>query len=106
MRDECVSYPGLYAMKRRNKRDECVTYLLLLAFIKLACITGAFYENGILREARDQGRRKIKRLLPVHCSGSSHVHYMNVAFQLVNSRSSQSIKIGIDKNRSQSNDFY
>ena len=99
MRDECVSYPVLYAMKRRNKRDECVTYLLLLTLMKLACITGAFYERGILREARDQQRRKIKRLLPVHCSGSSHVHCMNVAFQLVNSRSSQSIKIGIDKNR-------
>ena len=24
-RDECVSYPVLYATKRRNKRDECVT---------------------------------------------------------------------------------
>ena len=80
MRDQCVSYPVLYAMKRRNKRDECVTYLLLLAFMKLACITGAFYERGISREARDQGRRKIKCLLPVHRSGSSHVHYMNVEF--------------------------
>ena len=25
-----------------------------------------------------------KRLLPVHCSGFSHVHCMNVALQLVN----------------------
>ena len=25
-----------------------------------------------------------KRLLPVHCRGFSHVHYMNVALQLVN----------------------
>lgn len=25
-----------------------------------------------------EGRRKITRLLPVHCSGTSHVHYMNV----------------------------
>ena len=34
-------------------------------------------------ETRGVGE-KIKRLLPVHCSGSSHVHYMNVAPQLVN----------------------
>ena len=60
----------------------------------LACITDAFGakrgERGILGEARnecearDEGRREIERLLPFHCSGSSHVHYMNVAFQLVN----------------------
>ena len=43
-------------------------------------------ERGILRESRDgfKGKIKIKRLLPVHCSGSSHVHQMNVALQLVN----------------------
>ena len=43
-------------------------------------------ERGILRESRDGFKRKIKikRLLPVHCSGSSHVHQMNVALQLVN----------------------
>ena len=28
--------------------------------------------------------REMKCLLPVHCSGFSHVHYMNVAFELVN----------------------
>ena len=28
--------------------------------------------------------KKIKRLLPVLCSGSSHVHFMNVAVQLAN----------------------
>ena len=31
-----------------------------------------------------KGGEKIKRLLPVYCSGSFHVHYMNVALQLVN----------------------
>ena len=43
-------------------------------------------ERGILRESRDGFKRKIKikRLLPVHCYGSSHVHQMNVALQLVN----------------------
>ena len=55
---------------------------------KLACITDALWakwgEGFILREGRDWGRRKIKRLLPVHCSDSSHVHYINVASQLVN----------------------
>ena len=53
----------------------------------VACKTGALWakrgERGILREARDEGRRKKKGLLPVHCSGSSHVHCMNLAFQLV-----------------------
>ena len=44
--------------------------------IKLAYITGALWakrgKRGILREARDEERtQKIKRLLPVHCSGSS-----------------------------------
>ena len=62
--------------------------------LRLACITGALSakrgERSILCEARDEGevrdegRRKIKRLLPVHCSGSSHIHYLNVVFQLVN----------------------
>ena len=33
---------------------------------------------------RTRGGEKIKRLLPVYCSGSFHVHYMNVALQLVN----------------------
>ena len=28
--------------------------------------------------------KKIKRLLPVHCSGSSHVHFMSVVVQLAN----------------------
>ena len=28
--------------------------------------------------------REMKCLLPVHCSCFSHVHYMNVAFELVN----------------------
>ena len=43
-------------------------------------------ERGILRESRDGFKRKIKikGLLQVHCSGSSHVHQMNVALQLVN----------------------
>ena len=43
-------------------------------------------ERGIMRESRDGFKRKIKikRLLPVHCSGSSHVHQMNVELQLVN----------------------
>ena len=60
----------------------------------LACITGALWakrgERGILHEtrneckARDEGRRKISVCYQsTHCSGSSHVHYMNVAFQLV-----------------------
>ena len=55
----------------------------------VACKTGALWakrgERGILREARDEGRggEKKKGLLPVHCSGSSHVHCMNLAFQLV-----------------------
>ena len=31
-----------------------------------------------------RGREKIRRLLLVHCSGSFHVHYMNVVLQLVN----------------------
>ena len=59
-----------------------------MADYKLACITGALWakwgERFILGEGRDWGRRKIKRLLPVHCSDSSHVHYINVASQLVN----------------------
>ena len=33
-RNECVSYPVLYAMKRRNKRYECVTHLVPLALMK------------------------------------------------------------------------
>ena len=33
-RDECASYPVLYAMKRRKKQDECVTHLVLLALMK------------------------------------------------------------------------
>ena len=33
-RDECVSYPVLYAMKRRNKRYERVTHLVPLALMK------------------------------------------------------------------------
>ena len=51
--------------------------------MKLTCIAGALSakrgEGGILREARnecearDEGKRKL-----------NHVHYMNVAFQLVN----------------------
>ena len=36
-----------------------------------------------VRSAKRGEEKKIKRLLPVHCSGSSHVHYMNDAFQLV-----------------------
>ena len=35
------------------------------------------------RSAR-RGEDKTERLLPVYCFGSSHVYYMNVAFQLVN----------------------
>ena len=61
-------------------------FVLLL---KLACITGVLWakrgERGILHEAPNECEaRDVKGLLPVHCSGSSHVHYMNVAFQLVN----------------------
>ena len=56
--------------------------------IQIACITGALWakwgERDILCEAWNEGRRKIERLLPVHCSGSSHVHYMSIAFPLVN----------------------
>ena len=33
-RDECASYPVLYATKRRNKQDDCVTHLVLLALMK------------------------------------------------------------------------
>ena len=41
--------------------------------------------NGAFCVNRETGgREKIKRLLPAHCSGSSHVHHMNVALQLVN----------------------
>ena len=51
---------------------------------QIACITGALRakrgERCILREACDEGRRKIKRLLPVQCGGCSHVYHMNVAF--------------------------
>ena len=39
----------------------------------------------ISRRGDEEGWEKtIKRLLPVHCSGSSHVHYSNVELQLVN----------------------
>ena len=58
---------------------------------KVACRTGALWakqdECCILRktqdehESRDKQRRKIKRLFPVHWSGSSHVHNMKIAFQ-------------------------
>ena len=34
-------------------------------------MTQAKPTRGILRKARDEGRRKIKYLLPVYCSGSS-----------------------------------
>ena len=41
----------------------------------LACTTGALWpkrgNRGIMRKARDEGRRKIKSLLPVYFSGSS-----------------------------------
>ena len=44
----------------------------------IACITGALWakrgKHSILCEAWEEGRRKTKRLLPVHCSGSSRVH--------------------------------
>ena len=33
------------------------------------------------RSARRGEEKNIKRLLPVHCSGSSRVHYMNFALQ-------------------------
>ena len=64
----------------------CVIVVYIFIFWKIisevweqiAFITGAFLwakrgEHCILREAWDEGRRKIKRLLPLHCSGSSHV---------------------------------
>ena len=42
--------------------------------------------KGRLREnpGNEVGGRVKKRLLPVHCSGFSHVYCMNVALQLVN----------------------
>ena len=40
------------------------------------------YHTSLHCETR--GGQKIKRLLPVYCSGSFHVQYMNVALQLVN----------------------
>ena len=56
-----------------------ILYGKLEGFYQIACITGTLWakrgERGILREARneyeawDEGRRKVKRLLPVHCSG-------------------------------------
>ena len=58
----------------------------------LACKTGALRaklgERGILHEAWDEGRRKIKLLLPVLCSGSYYAGYLytkgRIACKLLN----------------------
>ena len=55
----------------------------------LACILNRRFMSQVRRTrhfawiARREEEKKIKRLLPVHCSGSSYVRRMNVALQLV-----------------------
>ena len=48
---------------------------VFIAILSIACMTGALWakrgERDISREARDEGKRKIKRLFAVHCSCSS-----------------------------------
>ena len=71
------------AEKKGEKRD--------VSNNKLYQILGRVYtigERGILGEAREKGRRKIKRLLPVHCSGCYYAGYVytkgRIACKLLN----------------------
>ena len=47
---------------------------VFIAILSIACMTGALWaklgKRDILREARDEGKRKIKRLFAVYCSCS------------------------------------
>ena len=66
----------------KTKFTNKVIFFIPFWLIFKKCITSALRakrgKRDILPEARDEGIRKIKCLLPVHCSGSPHVHYMNV----------------------------
>ena len=76
----------------RGRSTGMILWTCLIAAKQSACITGALWaklgKRGILREAWDEGRRKIKRLLPVHCSGSCNARYIytkgRIACKLLN----------------------
>ena len=80
--------------EKKGKKGTCpiTSYSRFWAVFILACKTGALWaklgERRILGEARDEGRRKIKRLLPVHCSGSYYAGYVytkgRIACKLLN----------------------
>ena len=82
------------AEKKGGGKGTCpiTSYSRFWAVFILACITGALWaklgERRILREAWDEGRRKIKRLLPVHCSGCYYAGYVytkgRIACKLLN----------------------
>ena len=79
---------------KKGKKGTCpiTSYSRFRAVFTLACKTGALWaklgECRILGEAWDEGRRKIKRLLPVHCSGSHYAGYVytkgRIACKLLN----------------------
>ena len=72
------------AEKKGEGKGTCpiTSYSRFWAVFILACKTGALWaklgERRILGEARDEGRRKIKRLLPVHCSGCYYAGYVYI----------------------------
>ena len=73
-----------FTAEKKGKKGTCpiTSYSRFWAVFILACKTGALWaklgERRILGEARDEGRRKIKRLLPVHCSGCYYAGYVYI----------------------------
>ena len=85
---------AFFTAEKKGGKGTCpiTSYSRFWAVFILVCITGALWtklgERGILREAWDEGRRKIKRLLPVHCSGCYYAGYVytkgRIACKLLN----------------------
>ena len=83
-----------FTAEKKGEKRKCpiTSYSRFSALFILACKTGALWaklgKRGILGEAWDEGRRKIKRLLPVHCSGSCNARYIytkgRIACKLLN----------------------
>ena len=86
----CVSFPFHLSQKISNQNIEHLFFLRTLfsfslhnsRFMSQARRTRHFTRSARRERIARRGEEKnIKRLLPVHCSGSSHVHYMNFALQ-------------------------
>ena len=90
---DCVSFPFHLSQKILFILTKILsTFFFLLTLFSCSVHNSRFmsqarrmrhFTQSTRREriARRGEEKNIKRLLPVHCSGSTHVHYMNFALQ-------------------------